>query len=201
MTLKTKVMLHTALSSKERCAWFAGVLTALAPITVQADGTFFQLDLAAHASDAVFGATRGKFSFGANHSTYEGGWSAGLFATRDFVIEDVATIKLGASLGSSEAIDGVELGGKIIIERYQLTDFGFIFLSGQFNTIDNDWFALAQIGDGRKISVDLTAGGSNTYSERAVAVNYRFRDGPTRLRMGYRFDADEVFVGLSLNTY
>ena len=194
-------MPRAALSGVGRSALLAWAMTALSPITVQADGTFFQLDLAPNASDAVLGATRGKFSFGANYSTFEGGWSAGLHATRDFVIEDVATVKLGASLGSSEALSGVKLGGKIIVERYQPTDFGFVFLSAQYNTIANDWFALAQIGDGEKFSVDFTAGGSDTYNEQSIAVNYRLREGPTRLRVGYRFDAQEVFVGLSVNTY
>lgn len=182
-------------------AILAASLGAVAPAMAQADGTFFQLDLAPNASDAVLGATRNKLSFGANYSRYEDGWSAGLHATRDFVIQDLATVKLGASLGSSEATNGFELGGKIIVERYQPTAFGFVFMSGQYNTIENDWFALAQIGDGEKLSVDFTAGGSDTYSEQSIAVNYRLRDGPARLRVGYRFDAQEVFLGFSVNTY
>lgn len=167
----------------------------------EADGTFFQLDLAPLTSDAVLSATRGKLSFGANYSAYETGWSAGLHVTRDFVIPDLATVKIGPSLGGNDADSGVELGVKIIVERYQPTDFGFVFLSGQYNTIQNDWFALAQIGNGRGLSVDLSAGGSDTYSEHSVAVNYRLGDGPAGVRAGYRFEAEEVFVGLSINTY
>ena len=167
----------------------------------RADGTFFQLDLAPNASDAVLGATRGKMSFGANYSTFEGGWSVGAYATRDFTIENLATLKIGPSIGNSDASNGLEFGAKLIVERYQPTDFGFVFMSGQFNTIENDWFALAQIGDGKGLSVDLTAGGSDTYSEQSIAVNYRLDDGPTSLRGGYRFDAREVFIGMSVNTY
>ena len=167
----------------------------------RADGTFFQLDLAPNASDAVLGATRGKLSFGANYSTYEDGWSAGVHVTRDFAIKDVATIKVGPSLGSSDESNELTLGAKVIVERYQPTDFGFVFMSGQYNTIENDWFALAQIGNGKGLSVDLTAGGSDTYSEQSIAVNYRMDDGPTSLRGGYRFSAREVFVGMSINTY
>lgn len=178
----------------------SGVFWLVAP-EARADGTFFQLDLAPHASDAVLGATRGKMSFGANFSTYEGGWSAGAHVTRDFVIGDIATLKVGPSIGSSDAMNGTKLGGKVIVERYQPTDFGFVFLSGQYNSIENDWFTLAQFGNGKGLSVDLTAGGSDTYSEQSVAVNYRFDDGPTSLRGGYRFDAQEFFVGLSVNTY
>ncbi|MHA6344231.1 hypothetical protein [Roseivivax sp. CAU 1761] len=179
----------------------SGSLCALAPGAVWADGTFFQLDLSANASDAVLAATRGSMSFGANHSTYEGGWSAGFHATRDFVIDEVATVKLGPSLGIGEDMNPPEIGGKIIIERYQPMEFGFVFLSGQYNTIASDWFALVQVGDGKKLSVDFTAGGSDTYSEKSIAVNYRFREGPTRFRMGYRFEAQEIFAGISINTY
>ena len=167
----------------------------------RADGAFFQFDLAPDASDAVLGATRGNLSFGANYSTFEDGWSAGAHVTRDFAVEDVATFKIGPSIGNSAASNGLEFGAKLIVERYQPTDFGFVFMSGQFNTIENDWFALAQIGNGKGLSIDLTAGGSDTYSEQSIAVNYRLDDGPTSLRGGYRFDAQEVFVGMSVNTY
>ena len=167
----------------------------------RADGTFFQLDLEPDAADAVLGATRGKMSFGANYSTFESGWSVGAYATRDFTIENVATIKIGPSIGNSDASNGLDFGAKLIVERYLPTDFGFVFMSGQFNTIENDWFALAQIGNGKGLSVDLTAGGSDTYSEQSIAVNYRLDDGPTSLRGGYRFDAQELFIGMSVNTY
>ncbi|WP_421907134.1 hypothetical protein [Mameliella sp.] len=180
--------------------FFAGSLPWIAT-RAEADGTFFQFDLTTRSSDAVLSATRGKLSFGANYSAYETGWSAGLHVTRDFVIPDLATIKIGPSLSGNHADRGVALGGKILVERYQPTDFGFVFLSGQYNTIQNDWFALAQIGNGRGLLVDLGAGGSDTYSEQFVAVNYRLGDGPAGLRAGYRFEAEEVFVGMSVNTY
>ena len=178
---------------------FTGGLTAAAT-TAEADGTFFQLDLASETSDVVFAGTRGKFSYGANYSSYDSGWNAGLQVTRDFVFPDVATVKVGPSLGITDD-DDVDLGLKIIVERYAPTEFGFVFLSGQYNTIQNDWFALAQFGNGKGVSIDLTAGGSDTYSEQSAALNYRLGTGPTSLRAGYRFDAQEVFVGFSVNTY
>ncbi|EIE48729.1 hypothetical protein AL036_20170 [Salipiger aestuarii] len=168
---------------------------------VQADGSYFQVDLAPDTSDVVAAATRGKLSFGANYSSYENGWSAGSYLARDFAIEDFGTVKIGPSLVISDARDGMGLGAKLIGERYEPTSFGFVFLSAQYNTIDNDWFALAQIGNGQGHSVDLTAGGSDLYSERSLAINYRLGDGPVSLRGGYRFEAEQVFMGLSVNTY
>jgi hypothetical protein len=168
---------------------------------VQADGSYFQTDLASDTSDVVAAATRGKLSFGANYSSYENGWSAGTYLSRDFAIEDFGTVKIGPSLGISDARDGLAAGAKLIVERYEPTSFGFVFLSAQYNTIDNDWFALAQIGNGQGQSVDLTAGGSDLYSERSLAVNYRIGDGPVSLRGGYRFEAEQFFIGLSVNTY
>lgn len=177
-------------------------LLCLSSLEAGADGSFLQFDLGPETSDSVLATTRGKMSFGANYSTYDSGWSAGLHVTRDFVLESIATVKIGPSLGRSDDTDGWSLGGKVIVERYQPTDFGFMFLSAQYNTYQNDWFALAQFGNASGLSVDLTAGGSETYSEQAVAVNYRLDDeGPVRLRAGYRFDAQQVFVGLSVNTY
>lgn len=176
-------------------------LLCLASSAAQADGTFFQLDLGAPTADAVLAATRGKMSYGANYSNYESGWSAGIHVTRDFAIEDFGTLKIGPSLGTSDEVKGIKLGGKIILERYQPTNFGFLFLSAQYNTNENDWFTLAQIGNAQGLSVDLTAGGSDNYSEQSVAVNYRLNGGPTSFRGGYRFDAKEVFIGVSVNTY
>lgn len=181
--------------------FFLSGATHLLPLQAEADGLYFQLDTAARASDAVFSATQNKIGFGANYSSFQSGWSAGLNVTRDFTIRNLATVKVGPSFGTNSASTGVEIGGKIVVERFEPTDFGFVFLSGQYNSIENDWFALAQFGNGRGFSIDLTAGGSDTYSEQSVALNYRLGTGPAGLRAGYRFGADEVFVGLSVNTY
>lgn len=166
-----------------------------------ADGNFLQMDLGPDTADTVVAATRGKVSFGGIYSTYEGGWSAGGNVTRDLQLGDVATLKIGPSFGIGDATEGVALGGKLIVESYRPTGFGFVFLSGQYNTIANDWFTLAQVGNGQGLSVDLTAGGSDTYSEQAAALNFRLNDGPVSLRAGYRFQAESIFFGLSVNTY
>lgn len=175
------------------------ILGAVSPAS--ADGTFFQFDLASDTSDVVLAGTRGVLSFGANYSDYEGGWSANAYLSRDFAVDGIGTVKVGPILGANATRDGLVLGAKLIAERYQPTEFGFLFVSGQYSTIENDWFALAQVGNGEGLSVDLTAGGSETYSERSIALNYRLGDGPVGLRTGYRFEAKEVFVGLSVNTY
>ena len=168
---------------------------------VKADGYFLQLDLASETSDFVVAATRGNLSFGANYTSYEGGWSLGASVTRDFAIENVGTIKIGPSIGTSEERDDLAFGAKLVVERYMPTSFGFVFLLGQYNTIDDDIFALAQVGNGKGISIDFSGGKSDTYSEQSVAVNYRLGDGPVSLRGGYRFEAEEIFLGVSLNTY
>ncbi|EPX76584.1 hypothetical protein [Salipiger mucosus] len=169
--------------------------------TAQADGTFLQFDLAPETQDAVFAGTRGKVSFGANYSGYDGGWSSGAFVARDVAFEGIGTLKLGPSLGTTDEADDWSLGAKVVAERYQPTSFGFMFLAAQFNTIDNDWFALVQVGDGKGLSVDFSAGGSDTYDERTIAVNSRIGDGPVSLRAGYRFLAETGFIGVSVNTY
>lgn len=181
--------------------WLVCGLTIGLAGAAQADGTFFQFDVTDQASDTVFAGTRGPVSFGANYSIYEGGWSVGTFVSRDFAIEGLGTVKLGPSFATSDARDDVAVGGKIVVERYQPTSFGFMFLSAQYNTIDDDWFTLAQFGNGSGLSVDLTAGGSDTYSERAIALNRKIGDGPASIRAGYRFEAESVFFGFSVNTY
>ncbi|MEQ6248113.1 hypothetical protein ABMC89_04400 [Sulfitobacter sp. HNIBRBA3233] len=167
----------------------------------QADGYFLQIDLASETSDVVVATTRGTFSYGANYSSYEGGWSLGASVTRDFAIENFGTVKIGPSIGTTDERDDFAVGAKLVLERYVPTNFGFVFLLGQYNTIDDDFFTLAQIGNGKGISVDLSAGKSDTYSEQSIAVNYLLGDSPVSLRGGYRFKAREIFLGVSLNTF
>ena len=180
-----------------------GVVTVLwlAAGAASADGTFLQLDLADRTSDAVVAATRGDYSLSANRSSYRSGWSAGAAVTRDLSFDGIVTLKVGPSIGRSAADGEWTPGLRVVAERYLPTSFGFAFASGQYDTVDDAWFGLAQFGNRTGYGMELTAGGSDAYSGRSVALTRRLGEGPVALRAGYRLLADEAFVGLSINTY
>ncbi|OWY05287.1 hypothetical protein B6V75_03965 [Thioclava sp. F1Mire-8] len=175
---------------------------SLGPVSpARADGTFLQADLGTNTSDAVFAISRGKVSFGANFSDYEGGWSTGAVVTRDFALGEIGTLKVGPSIGRTLSDDNWRLGVRAGLEHYSPTRFGHVFLLAQYNTIDQDWFALFQAGNRSGLGLELSAGGSDTYSERTIAVTQKIGDGPVSIRAGWRAFAKEAFVGLSINTY
>ncbi|WP_188790666.1 hypothetical protein [Salipiger pallidus] len=177
-----------------------GILVLVAP-DARADGFFFQLDRTTSTTDAVVAGTRGAFSFGLNRADYDGGWSAGAFVSRDFVLDGVGTLKVGPSIGTSDGDAGVDWGARVVAERYQPTDFGFVFVSAQYDTIDSSWFSVAEFGGTDGLSISVTAGGSDTYSDQTVSLNRKVGDGPFTVRTGYRFESEALFVGLSVNTY
>ncbi|GLT08386.1 hypothetical protein ACFQFQ_16840 [Sulfitobacter porphyrae] len=182
-----------------------GILPFLAP-SAHADGEFLQVDLSESTSTGTLSIARGPLTYGASAVSYEGGSTYGLSATYKLpVAEQFVTLRLGPALGyvKDNGKDGsFEAGLKLVAERYIPTDFGSVFLLADLNSIENSWFVLAQFGlSGPGLSFELSHGESDTYSETSLAVAKRLGDSPTSLRAGYRFDADEIFVGLSINTF
>lgn len=171
-----------------------------------ADGEFVQLDLSETTSSGTLSIARGPLTFGASAVFYEDGRTYGLSAIYKLPFaDDIATLRLGPALGYVEedgAGDSLELGVKLVAEKYIPTDFGSVFLLADLNTIETSWFVLGQLGLAKPgLALELSHGQSDTYSETSLAIAKRLGDGPTNLRAGYRFDAKEVFLGLSINTF
>lgn len=189
-----------------RCA--LGLMLLAGPAA--ADGEFLQFDLSEKTTVGVASIARDAFSFGGAYVDYDGGRSLVLHALYAVPLGEGSsptTVRIGPSLGfiDEDVVSGgpdAELGLKLAVERYQPTAFGGLFLLADMNTIDSAWFALAQAQlSGPGISVELSAGGSDSYEETTLAVSRRFGTSPVSLRAGYRFDADELFLGLSYNTF
>lgn len=183
------------------CATCALSLLAAAP--ARADGTFLQFDLAPEASDGVAAITRGRINYGLNYSKYEGGSSGGGSVTYSFPIEGAGTFKTGPSVTRSLG-DGDEtfrLGLKASYEQYVPTDSGFIYYLGEYNTIDHNWFAVIQFGMTPKLSMEFSAGGSDNYDAATFGISHKIGNSPYSFRAGYKFIAEEVYIGLSVNTF
>ena len=202
-----KTMDRAAAAAWDRAAMAAclGAGLALLPAgTLRADGLFFKTDVSENSVDTVGVMARGPLTFGVNYSDYVGGHSVSLTATYAFPLGDVATLRVGPSLGRAFG-DGAEedwrLGAKLAVDRYQTTGFGYVYLLGEYNTIDNDWYVGAQAGVPSGWGIEVSAGGSDAYDARTVALTRRIGEGPVTLRAGYKLLAEEAFIGVSINTF
>ncbi|WP_425053660.1 hypothetical protein [Psychromarinibacter sp. S121] len=187
-------------------AALAAGLALAAPDAARADGEFFQLDLSESAVDGVFALSRDRFSLNGNYSEYEGGHTTTLSVSYAFPVDGVGTFRFGPSVGRSvDDTDGsttTTAGARIVFERWMPTDFGSLFLLAEYNTIDNNYFGLVQTGFGSSgFSAEFSIGGSDKYDATTLAVSKRLGDSPAYLRAGYKFVAEEAFIGFAINTF
>lgn len=179
---------------------------ALAAQPASAGGSFTQVDLSRTTVTGVFTIIREPLSFGVTHVRYDGGNSTTVSVMyRLPLAEGAPVVRIGPSVGYVDDDDAparTEVGVKIAADRWRPTSFGSLYLLGEFNTIDRAAFATAQFGlSGPGLQVEISYGQSDTYAETTLAVSRKLGDGPVSLRAGYRFRADEVFVGVSVNTF
>jgi hypothetical protein len=177
------------------------------PMQVRADGTFAQLDVSESTVSGVFTTTVGSLSFGATAVDFDGGRRQGLNVLYEVPQNSgIATVKVGPSIGrvdlDSEPGARTEVGAKIAIDRYSAMPFGSLYFLGELNSVDHAGFLLGQVGiSSIGMSFEISYGQSDSYSETTFAASKRLADGPVSLRAGYRFKAEEFFLGLSVNTY
>ncbi|RVV96595.1 hypothetical protein EKE94_17885 [Mesobaculum littorinae] len=188
-----------------RDAAAGGLCLSLAVVTQAARAQeFLQFDASPSDSTFVASATRGAWGAALTASSYGDGSEVNLAGTYGFTFPafgETATLRVGPSLKKPED-EGLSLGATLAVEHYRPTDWGGLFLLGSVNTVNGGYFTLVQPNFSNGISLELTAGGDNgDYEEQAVAVTRRLGDGPWRLRAGYRVRAEEVFLGVSYNTF
>ena len=179
------------------------------PTAALSDGEYWGVDLSDSTTGGVLSASRGPFTFGAGFTDYEDGVSAGVSLSRQIpwdALPEGASLSAGAALGFSFDEEGdlseTEVGATANLQRYIGTDWGFVFLQGNVSTISRAFFLQAQIGfNDPDISVGLSRGGSTEYQELTLAVSKPLGDTPVSLRGGYRFFAEEWFIGFSVNTF
>jgi hypothetical protein len=171
-----------------------------------ADGEFLQLDLSAGTTVAVVSAQRGPLTFSLSYTEADGDRSGRIGATYELPLptgEALPTARLGPALGlDGPDLSDAEPGLSLVLDRYTATTWGSVYLLADLSTIDAAWFLLAQVGRPEAgLTAELSRGGSDDYTETTFALSRRLGDGPVSLRAGYRFEAEEVFVGLAVNTF
>lgn len=185
-------------------------LFAIVPAQGRADGEVWGLDISESSTGGLLSASRGELSFGATVTDYEGGVSAGLSLSRSlpytFGIEGLQ-LSAGAGLGFSyddeeDGFSDPKVGLSTGVQRYRSTEFGNIFWQVSLSTIAQARFTQLQIGfDEPGLSLAISYGASTEYEETSISISKRLGESPVSLRAGWRVNAEEVFVGFTVNTY
>jgi hypothetical protein len=183
----------------------AACLAAAAAPAAAADGFFAQADIGDRTQSAVATASRGALSYGTTLSNYEGGRSGTTFLAYTLPLEAPATVRLGPAVGLRRS-DGeareVEAGLRVAVDRWSATPFGSVYGLAEASSVHRSWFLLGQVTFApANIGVELSRGGSEDYHETTLAVQKRLGEGPVSLRLGYKLSSDEIFAGISINTF
>lgn len=188
-----------------RSVWLVLSLVCGVAGMARADGEYFQVDLAPSANSAVATVQRGAFGVSLGWSEWDTGEATSLFASYSLPLPALGqgtTLKFGPSYryepGSRE-----DAGLRLVVENYRQTDWGSLFLLGDYNSIKREHMLLAEAGlrdSGLSVSVSLQGDGEG-FSEQSLVFGYGIQNTPLRLRLGHRFEADKTFVGLSINTF
>lgn len=195
---------NAALARWASVARLATLLVA-GPAPGWADGEFAQLDVSASTTGGVASVQRGPLTFGGVVTIPDGDPSVAFSATQalNLPVSWAPTLRVGPALGlSGQGLEDVEVGLRLSAERYIGTNWGSAYGLVDLGTIDRSWFILGQVGLAEtQLAFELSHGASDEYEETTFAVSRRFQGSPVSLRAGYRFDADEIFVGVSVNTF
>lgn len=170
-----------------------------------ADGAYFQMDLAPSADSFVATAQRGAFGLSLGWSEWATGEATSLYASYSLPLSALGqgtTLKFGPSY-RYEPSGPEDVGLRLVVEHYRPTDWGSLFLLGDYNSIKREHMLLAEVGlrdSGLSVAVSLQ-GDSQGFSEQTLVFGYGIRNTPVRLRLGHRFESDKTFIGLSINTF
>lgn len=173
--------------------------------TADADGAYFQLDLAPSATSVVATAQRGAFGLSLGWSEWATGDATSLYASYSVPLTALAqgtTLKFGPSY-RYEPGNREDIGLRLVLEHYRPTDWGSVFLLGDYNSIKREHMLLAEVGfreSGLSMAVSLQ-GDALGFREQTLVLGYGIRNTPIRLRLGHRFESAKTFVGVSINTF
>ncbi|WP_135507564.1 hypothetical protein [Roseovarius aestuariivivens] len=180
----------------------AALALVVAASTAEADGEFYQLDLGEDTTTAVLSVERDRLAFGIVFSDYTGPEDLNLTASYKFTLGTPVTFRAGPAL-QLEGLDTLKGGIRLVAEHYQPTSFGSIFLFGEATTIDRGYFALAAIGfDRPDVTFEFSyLGDDDGFRDKIAAMAFGIPSTKASVRVGYKFDTEESFLGISINTF
>ncbi|WP_111733708.1 hypothetical protein [Roseovarius amoyensis] len=184
----------------QRAAWALPVVLIAA--TAQADGEFYQLDLGEDTTTAVVSVERGRMSYGIVFSDYTGPEDLNLMVSYKFSLGTPITFRAGPAI-QLEGLDRLKGGIRLVAEHYQPTSFGSIYLLGEATTIDRGYFTLAAISFNKPdVTFEFSyLGDDDGFRDKVATVAFGIPNTKASFRAGYKFDSEESFVGISINTF
>lgn len=181
---------------------YAVAMLALTAPPSLADGEFYQLDLGEDTTTAVVSVERGRLAYGMVFSDYTGPEDLNLTASYKFTLGTPVTFRAGPAI-QLEGLDTVKGGIRFVAEHYQPTSFGSLYLLGEATTIDRGYFALAAIGfDKPDVTFEFSyLGDDDGFRDKVAAVAFGIPNTKASFRAGYKFDTEESFIGIAINTF
>ena len=170
-----------------------------------ADGEFFQGDYASGGSSVVGSIVRGPFGVALGWSEFDNGNALSANVTYGLSVPalgDGATFRFGPTARLDQD-DNLDLGVKVVFERWAPTDWGSVFVLADYNTILNEYLLLGEVTHANSgLSGSLAIqGGDNGFRENTIVLGYSIPQTPFGLRLGYRFKARQAVVGFTVNTF
>lgn len=182
---------------------FTTVLSSAAP--AMADGEFLQFDLSPDSSTLVGSVVRGDIGTALSLSLFDGGGALSANTTYSWnfpALGEGALIRLGPTARLDQS-DDFNLGAKVVFERWSPTDWGGVFMLADYNTIQNEYLLLTEVSGGQNgLSASFAIQGDDeSFRENTLMFGYNIMGSDLRLRLGYKFESEQVVFGFSINTF
>lgn len=183
---------------------FAAVASASCalPTSAAANGEFLQFDYAPRASSATATVRREQATLTLGWSEFDSGSAVNVWGNYGLPLPAGAWFRAGPALRVDD--DGkAQVGARFGVEKFYMNERLTAFLLAEFNTIQNEYLALGQIGHRASgIAGEVAFQGNDAgFREITLAVSYRIAESPVRLRLGYRTNARVFFAGVTINTF
>lgn len=171
-----------------------------------ADGEYWAIDVSESTRSGVLSVTQGDVTFVSTVTDYGDGVSAGVSLTHrlpfDHGIEGLV-LAAGPSIGFGGGdLSEVEFGIAASAQRYVPTEWGSYFWQAGIGTSNRAFFLQGQATLSEpKLTVAISRGGSTLYDETTLSLSRQLGESDVSLRTGYRFQAEDWFLGFSVNTF
>jgi hypothetical protein len=182
------------------------VATMMSAGFAHADGEYWAMDVSENTRGGVLSVTKGKVTFVSTVTDYGDGVSAGVSLTQRLPFEhgiEGLTLAIGPAIGFGGGdLSEVEFGVAGSAQRYVPTAWGSYFWQASVGSTNRSFFLQAQATLSEpKITVALSRGGSTLYDETTLSISRQWGESNVSLRTGYRFQAEDLFLGFSVNTF
>lgn len=195
------------LPKKAQLSAVALVMAYFLPTSLaHADGEYWAIDVSENTRSGVLSVTQGKITFVSTVTDYGDGVSAGISLTHRLPFEhgiEGLVLAAGPAIGFGGGdLSELEFGIAASAQRYVPTEWGSYFWQAGVGTSNRAFFLQGQATlSGPKLTLALSRGGSTLYDETTLSLSRQLGESDISIRTGYRFQAEDWFLGFSVNTF